>query len=405
MNALYLWCIAQEMPTEEAKVYNPTQSIEFYTNQIKKDRLFGFVECDIYTPDHLKSKFENYPLIFKNATITYNDLTDDMKKMKDKNWKTRTLVSSHFGEKVLLYTPLIKFYLQQGMEIRKIHQIVEYTPKKCFENFVDEVSNARRDSDKDPNKKILGECMKLIGNSAYGRQLLSKEKFCQTKYVFDEKSICKKINNNFFKDLNEISEDCCEISMLPNKVNMNVCLHIGFSILQLSKLKMLDFYYNCLNKYADNRKFNIVYQDTDSNYMSLSENSIDEIIKPQLKEEFEKVKHKYFVVDDYGKREPGLMKVEWSGKGFVGLNSKCYYCSGTDEGDKLSSKGVQKRNNLEMDVYKKVLFQKKTHMVKNMGFRCRDNSIFTYEQDKCGLSPFYAKRGVNADNSTYTLHI
>ena len=46
-----------------------------------------------------------------------------------------------------------------------VHQLIEYEPGMPFSWFPEEVANARREVDKDPLKKQLGNVAKLKGNS------------------------------------------------------------------------------------------------------------------------------------------------------------------------------------------------------------------------------------------------
>ena len=50
---------------------------------------------------------------------------------------------------------------------------------------------------------------------------------------------------------------------------MDVPVSIGFTILQLAKLRMLEFYYDLMDKYVDRRNFQYIEMDTDSAYMAL----------------------------------------------------------------------------------------------------------------------------------------
>ena len=63
----------------------------------------------------------------------------------------RSLIGSLKGEKILLATPLLKWYLEHGLKVTKVHQVVEFTPEPCFKPFGDAVSDARRASDADPS--------------------------------------------------------------------------------------------------------------------------------------------------------------------------------------------------------------------------------------------------------------
>jgi hypothetical protein len=55
----------------------------------------------------------------------------------------KSLVGSMFGEKIMIITPLLKWYLIKGLVVTRIYQVVEYSPAKCFQIFGEAVSNAR----------------------------------------------------------------------------------------------------------------------------------------------------------------------------------------------------------------------------------------------------------------------
>ena len=66
----------------------------------------------------------------------------------------RSLIGSYFGEKIFLASPLIKWYLEHGLQVTHIYQVVDYTPVPCFQPFGEAVSDARRAGDVDTNKAI-----------------------------------------------------------------------------------------------------------------------------------------------------------------------------------------------------------------------------------------------------------
>ena len=68
------------------------------------------------------------------------------------------------AEKIFLYKPLIEWYLQHGLKLTEVHQLIEYEPGMPFSWFPEEVANARHKAGKDPLKKQLGDLAKLKGN-------------------------------------------------------------------------------------------------------------------------------------------------------------------------------------------------------------------------------------------------
>ena len=106
--------------------------------------------------------------------------------------------------------------------------------------------------------------MKLFGNSAYGKCITNKEKFVSTTYG-NEDNISKKINNPHFKDLEQLYGQKNEVIATKREIRMNLPLQIGVAVYHLAKLRMLQFYYDFIDKYIDRSDFELLEMDTDSN--------------------------------------------------------------------------------------------------------------------------------------------
>ena len=52
--------------------------------EIRSRRLFGYVQCDLKVPEHLKAYFANFPPIFKNTVVSRNDIGNLMKEYAEK---------------------------------------------------------------------------------------------------------------------------------------------------------------------------------------------------------------------------------------------------------------------------------------------------------------------------------
>ena len=53
---------------------------------------------------------------------------------------------------------------------------------------------------------------------------------------------------------------------------------------------MLQFYYDFLDKYLDRADFQMFEMDTDSAYIAISGDSVESLVKPELREEFQQDK-------------------------------------------------------------------------------------------------------------------
>ena len=107
------------------------------------------------------------PPIFKNVEITYNDLSPETKAQVKPTYKSKKLVGSMFGKKMLFPTELLKWYLEHGLIVSNITFAVRYIRRAPFQVFAKQVSRERRAGDANPDHKVRGEMMKLIGNSCY----------------------------------------------------------------------------------------------------------------------------------------------------------------------------------------------------------------------------------------------
>jgi len=138
----------------------------------------------------LKERFSEFCPIFKNALVSAIDVDPHMRAYAESHnifrKPVKTLISSYFGEKVFLITPLVKWYLQHGLQVTRIYQFVDYQPRKSFGAFGQSVSDVRRAGDTDPSKSILAESSKLLGNSSYGKTITDKRKHRVASFCNDE---------------------------------------------------------------------------------------------------------------------------------------------------------------------------------------------------------------------------
>ena len=159
--------------------------------EIKKGKLFGYVQCDIEVPEILRSKFVNFLPIFKNTLVSKSDIGDVMKNCAEEkrflSQPRKMLISSFTLQNGTLITPLLLFYLQLGLVCTKTHRFVEYTPKKCFNSSVQSAVDARRQGDENPKSSVVAETMKLLANSSCGYQIMNRSRHAVAKYPTDKK--------------------------------------------------------------------------------------------------------------------------------------------------------------------------------------------------------------------------
>ena len=86
------------------------------------------------------------------------------------------------GDKILLTTPLLRWYIAHGLVVDHVYQVIEYEAKPCFQQFGDSASAARRAGDADPDKAVIADTMKLFGNSGYGKTVSNVDRHRDLHY-------------------------------------------------------------------------------------------------------------------------------------------------------------------------------------------------------------------------------
>jgi len=353
-NTLYLSTMLREMPCGKGRVVNfddgfQAQAACVLVNRLKEGKWFGFAEVDIEIPDRLQPKFEEMCPFFYNKKVPGKAVPKHMRDYLARTGRNRgdgnKLVGALSPERMLLYAPLLRWYVDHGAVITKVHRTIDYQPAKIFTWFVEQVTEAHRTGDVDKSKALLAEVFKLLGNSAYGKMIEALERQTTVIYTKDEKVVDRALRSAYFEDLVEIGE-AYELESRKTRITIRRPVQIGISVYQLAKLRMIEFYYDFLDKYLDRRDFELIQMDTDSLYMAISGERLEDIVRPELKAEFEAEKNQWLSWDKCSGRSPGLFKLECEGSRMIALCSKCYFIDdGKGEKKKFSTKGKSKKQN------------------------------------------------------------
>ena len=404
-NSLYPSTMMKEMPCGPGYVKsydNPEAYARVFPQFLWMEEWFGFAEVDIEVPKELWPEFEEFPPLFINRGVPDSAVPQHMHDYLQQSGRKRfpeqsKLLGVMSAKKILLYAPLLVWYLNRGLKLTAVYRTIDYEPRKIFSWFVNAVANNRRKGDADKDKALLAEVFKLLGNSAYGKFIEAVERHTNTIYTCDEEEVDKSLRSARFKTLEEIGPSY-KVELRKSKITIDRPFQVGIVVYQLAKLRMLQFYYEFLDFYLDRRDFELIQMDTDSMYFAQSRERLEAAIRPGYETQFEEEKKRWLAWDKWSNREPGLFKLEKEGTHAIALCSKCYHIKDRATGQaKVSSKGVNKRQNeMRAERFERALAGDRDVVV-NRGFRMRDGSMYTYEQRKLGLSAYYDKRWVLPD--------
>ena len=154
-------------------------------NAVISEKMFGAVECDIVVPevwppivrnrDDFHEKFDSKtPMeyfsemspLFVTTEVPFESIGAHMQKhVLDHGLSKKPrklLVGGLRAKKILLATPLLRWYLLHGLEVTRIYTVIEFGKKKCFDDFAQKVTEGRR-AGVASGSKLMQDSWKLIG--------------------------------------------------------------------------------------------------------------------------------------------------------------------------------------------------------------------------------------------------
>ncbi|XP_057310306.1 uncharacterized protein LOC130648282 [Hydractinia symbiolongicarpus] len=195
------------------KINQPTaeHNIRLLIEGMQNGSLFGFSQVDIEVPLELYDKFSEMAPLFMVKEIPDDQIPEHMHEyLKATGRKrisgTRKLLGLMKAEKILLFTTLLEWYLDHGLKVTAFYQFLEYERGKPFAWFPEEIADARRQADKDPDKRIAGDTAKLKGNSFYVKMIEDQARHANTTFTRDEKKVDAAMRSPYLEDLEEIGD-------------------------------------------------------------------------------------------------------------------------------------------------------------------------------------------------------
>ncbi|XP_071056426.1 uncharacterized protein [Onthophagus taurus] len=284
-----------------------------------------------------------------------------------------------------------------------------YPGTHCIDKNTELRQSAKNDFEKD--------FFKLMNNAVFGKTMENVDKRVDVRLVtsWDDirsgetagrprlgaRSLIAKLN---FKSVKVFTETFSAIQMERLHVVYDKPLYVGFTVLELSKLLMYDFYYDFLKpKYGEDVQ--LCYMDTDSFTVLIKSDDVYNDVKLNL-DKFDTSNYSpdnRFDIPLQNKAVLGKMKDENCGNvmvEFIGLRSKVYANRVADGRVTKKSKGIRKavvKQKLSFQNYFDCLHSNSVLCRKQLLFRSFNHTVFTVLQNKLALSPHDSKRCIDAD--------
>ena len=193
----------------------------------------------------------------------------------------------------------------------------------AFDGLVRPVSAARRAGDEDPDKAIIADTMKLLGNSGCVKTVTNVDRHRDVKYG-TEISTSALINNKRYRQLDVIADGAHEIEMNKSAVKYALPLHVCFFVYQYTKLRMLQFYYDFVGIYVERPLFQYCEMDTDSAYIELADKSIDGLVRTDRRAHYFRHRAQWLPVECCYEHEYDYVRARIAGRPWTATESCCF---------------------------------------------------------------------------------
>ena len=409
-NNLYGWAMSLPLPKKNFH-WKRVMPTEEQIMKMKWNSKKGWIlEVDLEYPKYLHDAHNDYPLAPEKKTIKPEQMSEYQRRLKAELGLTtpeteKLVLTLEDKEKYVVHYSNLQFYLRQGMQLKKVHRVIEFEQEPWMEPYIRMNTEFRKQAKSD----FETDFYKLMNNSVFGKTMENLRNRVDVKIVraWENDKIRKLTSSPSYDRYIIFGNDMAGIHMRKTKLVLNKPVYAGMTILENSKILMYDFFYNRLKARYGGR-CELVYTDTDSLILDIQ---TEDVYKDMQQESWMYDTSNYPMdnplYSDRYKKVLGKMKDECGGeviKEVIAVRPKMY---SVDVGEKniRRAKGV-KKNVIEKEIthehYKQALFGRKQFMHKMKILRSEGHEMYGMCMNKISISPFDTKRWI-ADDGIQTL--
>ena len=385
-NNLYGWVMSKKLPVNGFKWLDSNKINEDFVKNYNENNDKGYIlEVDVKYPKRLHELHSDLPFLSERMEVN----------------KCKKLVYNLFNKKkYVVHINALKQVLNHGLKLKKIHRVIKFNQKVWLKPCINVNTELRKAAKNDFEKDLF----KLMNNSVFGKTMENIRKHRDIKLVTTDKKRSKLVSEPSYYTINLIFEDLSIIEMKKTKVRMNKSIYLGFSILEISKTLMYEFWYDYMKpKYNNDVK--LCYMDTDSFIMKIKTNHFYEDIASDVENRFDTSNYEVNRPLPTGKNKKviGLMKDELGGKiitEFVTLRPKTYSFLTDDGKEDKKAKGTKKciiKKMINFNDYKKCLLDDEVILKSQQRFIIKKHDVYNENINKIALSNNDDKRIVSSN--------
>ena len=137
----------------------------------------------------------------------------------------------------------VKIVESIGLNISKLHRVISFEQKAWLEPYI----NFNTEKRKEAKNEFEKDFFKLMNNAVFGKTMENVKNRMELKLTTDHKIAVKTFSKPRFKD-SRLIDGLHLIEMYKQEIVYDKPVYVGCAVLDLSKLKMMDFHYNSSHK-------------------------------------------------------------------------------------------------------------------------------------------------------------
>ena len=274
-NNLYGKAMTEKLPVRGFRWMDDISKMDedFVRGYDKNDNKGYILEVDVDYPNELQNLHSDLPFLPERMVIN----------------NTKTLVCNlHDKKNYVVHINVLKQVLDHGLKLRKVHRVIEFDQEAWLKEYIDVNTELRKKASSDFEKDFF----KLMNNAVFGKTMENVRKLRDIKLVKTDKKRNKLVSEPNYHTMKLIDNNLAIVEMRKVKVKMNKPIYLGFSILDISKITMYEFWYDYVkSKYDD--KARLCYMETDSFVVKIKTKDFYKDIAENVKERFDNSNYIY----------------------------------------------------------------------------------------------------------------
>ena len=226
-NNLYGMAMSVKLPIKGFKWMVDISGIdENFVKSYNKNSSKGYVlKVDVDCPCELQNLHCDLPFLPEKMVV---------------NNTKRIICNLQDKKDYVVHINVLKHSLDHGLKLIKVHQAIEFDQEAWLKEYINFNTELRKKATNDFEKDFF----KLMNNAVFGKTMENVRKHRDIKFVKTDKKGNKLVSEPNYHTMKLIDNNLAIIEMKKVKVKMNKQIYLGFSILDISKITMYEFWYD-----------------------------------------------------------------------------------------------------------------------------------------------------------------